>query len=298
MTGAGHRQVHRFLDCPPAFAGVVNVGLQTLQAWIFFQRRRRQVQQPRAHHAAIAPSLGDFRQVQVELGLGLQNLEPFGVGLHQAILHAVVHHFHKVSRPGGADVAQAFVFRRGKGLEHRLHVAVGLLAAAHHQRVALGQAPDSAASAHIHELQPGSSQFFGPAHTVLVVSVAAVENDVSSSQQGYEAVDSGLGRLTGGQHNPDRAGWGEGIHQLAQQRRRYRPVALADSNGVGIGIVGHHPVTSLQQPLGHVAAHSPQADHPYFHGVSPLAQLFDQLLDSILRAAAQMDAHRPPARSL
>ena len=46
-------------------------------------------------------------QVEVELvGLG-HDLEAFGIGLHEPVLDAVVHHLHEVARTDGADVRVA-----------------------------------------------------------------------------------------------------------------------------------------------------------------------------------------------
>ena len=45
-------------------------------------------------------------------------------------------------------------------------------------------------------------------------------------------------------------------------------VAFQRLAGAGIRIEPDHLVSAAQQPLGHVAAHAAQADHPEFHAVS------------------------------
>ena len=74
-----------------------------------------QVEQPRGDHAAAPPDLGDVGEVEVEaLVLGqllrvavAQDVEAFGIGLHQAVLDAVVDHLDEVAGAGrpGVDVA-------------------------------------------------------------------------------------------------------------------------------------------------------------------------------------------------
>ena len=55
-----HRVVHR----PAALAGILDPGLERAQLGIGGQRVGREVEQPRAHHAALHPELGDGRQVE------------------------------------------------------------------------------------------------------------------------------------------------------------------------------------------------------------------------------------------
>ena len=84
---------------PPssALAGIVDIGGDAFHGGIFVQRLRGEIQQPRAHHAAITPDLGDLVQVETELLLVLQDGKAFGIGLHQPVFDAVVNHFAKVT---------------------------------------------------------------------------------------------------------------------------------------------------------------------------------------------------------
>ena len=79
-------------------------------------RRSRQVQQPRSHHAAVAPDLGHLMQVEREFGLVLHDRKALGVRLHQTVFDAVVNHLGEVPAPLGPtcslDPVRAPVFRR------------------------------------------------------------------------------------------------------------------------------------------------------------------------------------------
>jgi len=58
---------------------------------------RDEIEEPRANHAARAPTLGDGLHVHAWEGLGhLHDLEAFGVCLHEAVLDSVVDHLHEV----------------------------------------------------------------------------------------------------------------------------------------------------------------------------------------------------------
>src|ERR1051325_10493289 len=55
-------------------------------------------------------------------------------------------------------------------------------------------------------------------------------------------------------------------------------------------------VAAADEPLGHVGAHSPEADHAEFHGtLLPLrAHDIEHLLEASLRAAAEIDPENAP----
>ena len=66
-----HRQFNGLLHRPPSLARVVDVGVEAAKLRVLPERRRRQVQEPGAHHAAVPPDLGDAGQVEAKLLLGL-----------------------------------------------------------------------------------------------------------------------------------------------------------------------------------------------------------------------------------
>ena len=86
----GHAQVHGLLHRPPALTGVLDKGLKAGQVCLFVKGCRRKVEKPGADNATMPPQLGNLRQVEPELALGLHQLEALGVRLHQAVLDAAV----------------------------------------------------------------------------------------------------------------------------------------------------------------------------------------------------------------
>ena len=268
--GLFHRLVHR----PAAFAGIVHIGGQAFQVGVGFQGAHGQVKQPGTHYAAVLPGFGDGEQVQPEIVLsGLQQLKAFGVGLHQGVFHAVMHHFGEVAGAGGAHVGQALIRRRGQGLKDGFQTAVGVGIAAHHQGVAVDQAPDAAAGAGVQQVDAQRRQVFAPAHSVLVVGVAAVDDGVAGGQQAGQFVHNGVGDGAGGQHQPHGAGRRQPVNQ---RRRRGGGGAAGGGRGghrIGVPVIDHYPMAAVEQPPGHIAAHAAQANHPDFQGCpSPLAR--------------------------
>ena len=88
-----------------ALAGIRDATAELFQLLVLGQRRGGQVEQPGRDHAATPPHLGDIGHVEVEtliLGqlvgrLALQYVEPFRIGLHNAVLDSVMNHFHEVT---------------------------------------------------------------------------------------------------------------------------------------------------------------------------------------------------------
>ena len=72
----------------------------------------------------------------------LDDLEPFRIRLHEAVLDPVVHHLREVARAGRAHVGVA-VLGSERG-EDRLEPVDRLILAAHHQAKADLQSPDAA----------------------------------------------------------------------------------------------------------------------------------------------------------
>src|SRR4030095_1373098 len=114
-----HTLVDGGLDRPPALARVRNLTCEFREGGISDQRDRRQVQQPRGDHAAAPPHLGDVREIEIVLVMlrvaqrrcfgidlmfvladvgGTQDTQALGVGGHDAVFDAVVHHFGAVAR--------------------------------------------------------------------------------------------------------------------------------------------------------------------------------------------------------
>src|SRR5207245_10030949 len=76
--------LYRRLDRPATLTRIFDIALDALQAWIFGQSVRDQVQQPGAHHAAGPPRLGDGMQIlQRKRNRRLTNDDTLIYGLHR-----------------------------------------------------------------------------------------------------------------------------------------------------------------------------------------------------------------------
>src|SRR6185437_16098032 len=225
----GDRLFDRRLDAPAPLAGILDVARELLQLRILDQRGGAEIQQPGRDDAATPPDFGDIWHVQNEAlvlrqilrVLVAQDVEAFGVGLHQAVLDAVMHHLDEMPGPGwpgvnvaalGAgwgllaawrarDIAQA----GGESREDRVEMVHSRLRAADHHAVAALDAPDAAGRAAIDVANVLLRQLLGAADVILVEGIAAVDDDVVRLQQAAEMFDRFLGNLAGGQHNPNGA---------------------------------------------------------------------------------------------
>ena len=88
--------------------------LDLVEARLGAQGPLGQLEEPAAHHRAVAPDGGDLVEVEVELGGLGHDLEPLGVGLHEAVLDAVVDHLDEVAGPGRSDVGVAALGGEGE----------------------------------------------------------------------------------------------------------------------------------------------------------------------------------------
>ena len=169
-----------------------------------------EIEQPGRDDAAAPPDLGDIRHVQLEalvLGqiLGVlvtQDVEAFGVGLHQSVLDAVMHHLDEMPCAGraGVDIAAlgagiAFLAARcardiaepgSKRREDRIEVIHRLLLAADHHAIAALDAPDAAGRAAIDVANALLGELLGAADVVFVEGIAAIDDDVVRLQQAAE----------------------------------------------------------------------------------------------------------------
>ena len=109
----------------------------------------------------------------------------------------------KCPAPCRAHVAVAILW--GQRLEDRLAVLEDLALAADHQAVALFQAPDAAAGAAVHVVQPAGADLLRAADRVVEVGVAAVDDDVARLEQRHHVVQRVVGHLAGRHHHPDDA---------------------------------------------------------------------------------------------
>ncbi len=128
----------------------------------------------------------------------LQDVQPLGIGGHEAVLDTVVDHFDEMSRArraamqvtlfsGAADFFAAgsavdVATSRGQRFEDGIETLHNLGLAADHLAVAAFESPYAAARAHVNIVQPFGRQFFRSADIVDVVGISAINHDVAGIQ--------------------------------------------------------------------------------------------------------------------
>src|SRR5262249_10860787 len=126
---------------PAALTGVLYPALEAREIGIRLERVGQQLKEPRTDDATVAPKARDAVQVERERRR-LHDLEALGVGLHQAVLDAVVHHLDVVACARLPDVQVPALGRQRP--ENGLAMLHGLGRAAHHEAVAILQSPHAA----------------------------------------------------------------------------------------------------------------------------------------------------------
>ena len=127
-----------------------------------------------------------------------QQVEALGIGLHQAVLDAVVHHLHIVPGADGAAV-QISQFRRWRARvaarrpfnvpsarrergEDGIEPGNDVLLAADHQAIAAFESPNAAGCADVEIVDALRLQFLRPGNVVAPERVAAVDQRVAGAQ--------------------------------------------------------------------------------------------------------------------
>src|SRR5215469_15490332 len=131
----------------------------------------------------------------------MYRVEPFGVGLHQAVLDTVVNHLQVVTGTMPADVGIAAF--RGEGKEDRLEAFVHLRLAAYHEAVAVLETPDTAARADVDVVNAAGFELGRAARIIVEVAIAAIDQNVAGFELRGEALKSAFGSLAGRNHYPD-----------------------------------------------------------------------------------------------
>ena len=213
------------------------------------QRAGAEIEQPGRDHAATPPDLGDVWQVDVEAfvfgqarrGLIAEDVKAFGIGLHQAVLDAVVNHLHEVACAcrAGMDIAACgtlieAVTSRGQcnaagagreRCEDRVEVVDSRLVATDHHAVATLQPPYTAGRADIDIAPSLGCDCRGATDVVLVEGVAAIDDDIAWLCDLAEFVDGALSHITRRQHHPEDPRRRHLRGHVLQRRRRYRSLA-------------------------------------------------------------------------
>ena len=172
--------------------------------------------------------------------------------------------------------SRAFARRGGSGIgprrqrrEDRIEVAHGSVGAADHQAIAAVEAPDAAAGADIDIAQALRLQPRRLVDGVVIVGIAAVDDDVAGLQQRGDRLDDPSGDR-GRQHQPDAARLGELADELLQRAGADRAVRHQRRNAGRVDVVDDAFVTVAHQAANHVRAHPAQSHHSDLHGAVPI----------------------------
>src|SRR4051812_313819 len=281
------------LHRPSPFARIFHGARELRKLGALGEGARRQVEQPRRDDAATPPQLGDVGEVEIEtMAVGktfrsgvLEDVEAFGIGLHQSVLDTVVNHLHEVPgadraavQPavlGGALLAFAAGRRWNAAAAGRQLLPEGrqppdrLYVAADHQTVAAVEAPHAAAGAGVDVEDAIFRQCAGAPHVVLVVGVAAVDDDVSPFHPLAQRLHHAFRRIARGHHHPSRPRRLEPRDKLVQGPGSRSTLGHQLGHRGRVQVIDDALVPATEQAADHVAAHASEADHADLHW-SPL----------------------------
>src|SRR5215211_1929495 len=271
----GHPPLDRVLDRPAALARVLDIGLEPAEVVaLLLERPRGELAQPRADHRALHPEVRDLSVVELVLA-GVEEGEPFGVGLHDPVLHPVVDHLHVVPGTARPEVPPARPVlvrgRRGEHVEDRGQAVYRLVGAPDHHAVADLEAPHAARGAHVHVVDPLRLEGLRTPLVVCPAGVAAVDDRVAPLEQLAELVDGLLGGLAGGDHDPHGARRIELPDQLLERAGARGAAALGPAHRLLAEVERDDLMIRVAvDAMDHVAAHLPQSDEAQLHRGVPL----------------------------
>src|SRR5581483_10544619 len=216
-----------------------------------------------------------------QAGVGmLEEVQTLRIRGHHAVLDAVVHHFDEV--PGAVRTAVQ-IAHLGRGLgraparagllppaagresrEDRLEGAEHSRLGTDHQTIALLEPEHTAARTGIDVVDACRAQLLGPANIVLIVGIAAVDEDVAGGeprpQLRNDAVNDGSGH-----HDPDRAWRLEGGGELRERVGGDGAIRRNCLHRFPGSVIGDAFVAASYQPAHHVGAHAPEPHHSDSH---------------------------------
>ena len=246
-----------------------------------------------------------------------EDVEALGVGGHEPVLDAVVHHLHEVPgavRPavvvavlrlariaGSARGAVGGVHaRRDRGEDGREPLDdVGL--AADHQAEAACEAPHAAARSDVDVVDAVLRELGGVADVLDVVRVAAVDDRVARLEHLGERRDRLRRDVAGGHHHPYRARLLELRCEVLERGRAGRAVGLERLHGVGGDVVADAGVTVLHEPADDAGAHPAEPDHSELQGSvrgHRSAPSQDETFDGVREAVVVVRRGDMPRRAL
>ncbi len=137
---------------------------------------------------------------------------------------------------------------------------VGL--AADHHAVAAVEAEDAAGGADVDVDEALVAELGGAADVVLVVGVAAVDDDVAFFEQAGEFLDGVLGDVAGGEHDPDGAGLVELLDHVGEAAGAGGAFLGEAVDGLGVAVIDDGLVAGAHEAAADVSAHASEADDP------------------------------------
>jgi len=329
--GGEHFAIHGLLDGghdrPAAFARIGNAAGEICERRVLRKGSRRQVEQPRADHAAAAPDLGDIREIEVvieiviharrgfrvhlvragvDIGVG-QDVETLAKGRHDPVLDPVVDHFDEVPGARGAavDVAQLGRARElvaprrwidgslpgSECAENWVHPLDRVLVAADHHAIPALEAPDAAAGADVEVMNPLGLERRGAPAVIAEIRIAAVDDRVAGLEQARQLIHDPVGDCRRN-HDPRVAGLFEFGDKIRECGRPPGTLVLELADGVRVRVVNHTLVSVAENPANHVRAHSPESDHSELH--SALRRVEGFALNLSARAARDKHISESP----
>src|SRR6185503_398394 len=193
-----------------------------------------------------------------------QQVEAFGIGGHEAVLDAVVHHLDEVA---GAALAAVQIAVRGgaaalrrlgapgrKRREQRREPRRGGCVAADHEAVAVLAAEHSAADTDVEVVQAARAERGRAADVVDEMRVAAVDQGVAGGEPRRERVDDAVDG-SGRDHDPDRARRSEQADELFERRGDGEALTAQRLRVGAVPRITDALVTGLEPPPRHVRAH-------------------------------------------
>ena len=205
MTGMGTRWSMASSTVQRALPGVIDIAPDVTKVRVGVQGQHQQVEQPGADDGALSPRSHHAGDVLDHLG-GVEQLEALGIGLHEAVLNAVVHHFREVARTDRPGVHEAGLALGLEGVEEGLHRRHVLGRTADHERIAVVEPPHPAGHARVHIADAVLAQVRRVLVVVGVAGVAAVHDDVAGLEQPAELVHRGPRGVAGRAPSPTRRG--------------------------------------------------------------------------------------------
>ena len=196
-----------------------DVALDVLELRVLLESADEELEQPGPHDGSALPGLEGSGDVLDDVLAGVEELVALGVGLHQRVLDAVVHHLGVVAGADLAHVHEALVARAlgAQRVEDRHHALDLLGAAADHEAVAVLETPDAARDTGVHEVDALRRELLGVLEVLGEARVAAVDDEVALLEERLEVGDDGVGDRAGRNHDPDDARGGQGCDEVGER---------------------------------------------------------------------------------